>query len=337
MTRTTPPRPLDIEAVFPELSAHRATSTRLHPRPGTREAHQSSVGGPFMWPADESWPTCQEPHPRNRGRRVADVHRERAVLREAWSRNPADGPTEEDRALLDALHEEHHVPDLSDTTPVPLLPLTQLFIKDVPGLVAPHGTDLVQVLWCPFDGHGPQGTPGVHVRWRSSSDCQEILTAPPLPEVVGFDGYVPEPCVIDPEQVVEHEYVERLGSDLQERIEEWETQLEEEAEDDEEDILTYHHDLSVAPGWKVGGYAKWNVTGPADVTCSCGNSMRLFLTVAAYEWDGIISSWTPLEDRQAPSPQDIKHPTEVVVGRGGSLNVFACAADPRHEHKVFLQ
>ncbi|MET9534722.1 hypothetical protein ABZY02_29880 [Streptomyces sp. NPDC006649] len=211
--------------------------------------------------------------------------------------------------------------------------------------MAPEGADLVQVLWCPFDGHGPQGAPGVHVRWRSSSECQEILTAPPLPEVVGFGGYLPEPCVIDPEQVVEHEYVEHLDSDLQERIEAGETQLEEETGDDEEEaeeeaegaILTYHHDLSVAAGWKVGGYAKWNVTGPACATCSCGSSMRLFLTVATYEWDGIISSWTPLEDRQAPSPQDIKHPTEVVVGRGGSLNIFTCAADPRHEHSVFLR
>ncbi|MFJ9686214.1 hypothetical protein ACIRRX_11050 [Streptomyces bacillaris] len=52
MSRTTPPRPLDTEALFPELAAHRGTTTRLHPRPGRPEATDSSVGGPLLWPAD---------------------------------------------------------------------------------------------------------------------------------------------------------------------------------------------------------------------------------------------------------------------------------------------
>lgn len=34
MTRTTPPRPRDVETLFPELAAHRGTTTRLHPQPG---------------------------------------------------------------------------------------------------------------------------------------------------------------------------------------------------------------------------------------------------------------------------------------------------------------
>ncbi|MGW1409676.1 hypothetical protein [Streptomyces sp. NPDC002403] len=56
MTRTTPARPLDVEALFPELAAYRGTTTRLHPRPGNPEASDSSVGGPMLWPADEPWP-----------------------------------------------------------------------------------------------------------------------------------------------------------------------------------------------------------------------------------------------------------------------------------------
>jgi hypothetical protein len=34
MTRTTPARPVSVEALFPELALYRARTTRLHPRPG---------------------------------------------------------------------------------------------------------------------------------------------------------------------------------------------------------------------------------------------------------------------------------------------------------------
>ncbi len=53
MTRTTPPRPVDIAELFPELRDHCATTTRLHPRPGTPGVGDSSIGGPPRWPAGE--------------------------------------------------------------------------------------------------------------------------------------------------------------------------------------------------------------------------------------------------------------------------------------------
>lgn len=49
MTRTTPPRPVDITELFPELSEHLATATRLHPRPGRPTTAESSVGGPWRY------------------------------------------------------------------------------------------------------------------------------------------------------------------------------------------------------------------------------------------------------------------------------------------------
>ena len=58
MTRTTPPRPVDVEAAYPELGPLARPATRLHPRRGTPTAEQSSIGGPLLWPADEPWPTC---------------------------------------------------------------------------------------------------------------------------------------------------------------------------------------------------------------------------------------------------------------------------------------
>ncbi|WP_327429113.1 hypothetical protein [Streptomyces sp. NBC_01236] len=338
MTRTTPPRPLDIEAEFPELASYRKTCTRLHPRRGTPEPCQSSIGGPFLWPADEPWPACRAAHPRDTGRRIEDIHRERRVLDEAWRRNLETGPTDEERDVLAELQREHHVPGLQDTDPVPLLPLVQLFAKNVPDLVAPKGRDVLQVLWCPFSAHGRQATPDVHLRWCKATECTPLFN-PPSPELVGDAWYVPEPCTLAPEQVVEHEYVELLSESLQGRIKEWEEGNEEEAGVEAAsrgEFLTYGEDFSIAPGWKVGGYASWDVTGPHPVTCSCGAPMELLLAIGSMEWGG-TRSWVPLEDRELIGRRGANTPTRVRVGRGGSLNVFICPADPAHEHKVSLQ
>ncbi|MYS07021.1 hypothetical protein GTW71_11375, partial [Streptomyces sp. SID6041] len=62
---TTPPRPFDVTALFPQLALLARTATRLHPRPGSPTVHDSSVGGPLLWPADEPWPYCEEPHDRH--------------------------------------------------------------------------------------------------------------------------------------------------------------------------------------------------------------------------------------------------------------------------------
>lgn len=58
MTRSTPPRPIDIAAVFPDMVPLARSAVRLHPRHGTPTVRDSSVGGPLLWPADEPWPLC---------------------------------------------------------------------------------------------------------------------------------------------------------------------------------------------------------------------------------------------------------------------------------------
>ncbi|MFB7455589.1 DUF1963 domain-containing protein [Streptomyces sp. NPDC056188] len=63
MARTTPPRPLDVEALFPEVADYRKTAVRLHPRLGDPSARQSSLGGPVLWPLSEPWPHCEDDHP----------------------------------------------------------------------------------------------------------------------------------------------------------------------------------------------------------------------------------------------------------------------------------
>ncbi|MFE1827683.1 hypothetical protein [Streptomyces yangpuensis] len=302
MIFTTPPRPLDIEALFPGLAAHRATATRLHPRAGRPTARDSHVGGPMLWPADEPWPACDEDH-RHGG---------------------------------------------------PLLAVAQLYARDVPDLAAgPDGSDLLQVFWCPFDLHGPTGY-GMHVRlrWRRSAEVREVLAPQPEPAHVGFDGYVPAPCVLHPERVTEYPYIESLTGELGELVEEWEDAQEEaayEAEDEDEDFAlpSYQSDLSVAPGWKAGGHAAWNVTGPGNMDChGCGHGMRLLLTVDSYEWRSDSESWRPLPagaaalaegEGEGTAEGDAHRPTGVAVGNFGKLNVFACPHDPAHPHRLSVQ
>ncbi|MFG2976805.1 DUF1963 domain-containing protein [Streptomyces sp. NPDC048331] len=60
MTRRTPPRPVDVEQLFPEVAPLRRQAVRLHPRAGTPSREESSVGGPLLWPERDAWPLCPE-------------------------------------------------------------------------------------------------------------------------------------------------------------------------------------------------------------------------------------------------------------------------------------
>lgn len=347
MTRTTPPRPLDVEKPYPGLAAHRGTTTRLHPRPGTPGVADSSVGGPLLWPVDEPWPVCTEPHPRAHGRRPVDIHRARRILGDAWARDPASGPTDEERELLTELEREHRVADLADTDPLPMLGVAQLYRRDVPDLrPGPEDHDLLQVFWCPFDRHGRTGY-GMSVRlvWRRSWEVTEVLSTPPRPEVVGYEGYVAEPCVLHPEQVVTYPFSGTLPEELCARIDAAEEALEEVAEaayeetgEEPVDEPRYQYDLSIPPGWRAGGFASWHLTDPARMDCaSCATPMELLLTVDSSEWDGGSRSWIPLEEHGLPGGSRSATPTEVTVGRWGELNIFACPGDPGHPHRWSIQ
>ncbi|UQA92764.1 hypothetical protein [Streptomyces halobius] len=344
MTRTTPERPVAPLGLFPELSGYRRTGTRLHPRKGNPELHESSVAGPFLWPADEPWPMCQAVHEKGRGHRLAHVRLRRRILDDAWRRDPQRGPSDEEREILAGLQPGLHAPDLRDTDPIPMLAAAQLYSRDIPDLTGPEGYDLLQILWCPFEVHGPARTMDVMVNWRRSRDVTDVLTDTPEPAVVGRAECVPSPCVLHPEQITEHEYVGLLSDALQERIEAWEEELLEVAEENEEEYapgeeyeLTYQHDLSIPPGWKVGGFASWHLTDPARVDCSsCDTLMRPLLTIADREWDLGSLSWVPIEDRQVIRTMGASAPTDVYLGHG-LMRIFTCPTDPTHPHRLSFQ
>ncbi|MFE7056974.1 hypothetical protein ACFVAO_17395 [Streptomyces californicus] len=339
MSRTTPPRPVNIEALFPKLGAFRGTTTRLHPRPGRPDAAASSVGGPVLWPADEPWPVCTEPHKRSSGYRIADVRRERQVLADAWAR---DRPTDEERDLLKELGRRHRQREIADTDPIPLVVLAQLYQRDVPGLPpGPDGCDLLQVFWCPFEAHGPTRYGlAPHVRWRRSDHVTVPLDTPPQPALVGFKGSIAEPCVLHPEEVATYPYADSLPPRLWKKIDSWEDAEARRAEqrDQDEEPPTYHHDLSIPQGFRVGGFPSWRTTDPQAVNCEvCAAPMNLLLTLDSYEWSGADGSWMPIEEGNIAERLRDRCPTQLTFGRDGLLNIFACQADPGHPHRWSLQ
>jgi hypothetical protein len=271
MTRTTPPRPVDIASVFPALTPLTRIATRLHPRPGSPSPQDSSVGGPLLWPAAEPWPHCDSPHVGlNPAISLADVRLERRIRAAAYGRSM----TPQERESLRRIHPLPDFPITKPQVPQPyegsmaMLPVAQLYVRDVPGLCAPAGADLLQVLWCPFDHHPDEYMPKTALFWRSAVAVTDILTAPPEPSGVQFVGYVSEPCLLDPEQVTEYPAPLELDDDLREQVEMWcirrSTGVEPDIEDYrdaayEEEASLYFNELCIAPGWKVGGWIHWGL------------------------------------------------------------------------------
>jgi hypothetical protein len=325
VVRTTPPRPVELDAVFPELGEHTRTTTRLHPRPGAPTPADSSIGGPLLWPAGEAWPVCAEDHDYvDVLLKPETVRRWRRILAEAWARTPAGDNlqlTDEEEAALPDL-DESEPPELA-AQPIAMVPVAQLFRRDVPGFIGPTGADLLQVLWCPFEHSTLEYCPRVAVRWRRAADVTEPLAAAPEPLVVAGEHYLPEPCVVHPEPVAERQYIGLLPDDLQERIGAWEDGTGNE----------YQYDLSIAPGWKLGGFASWHLTDPLPMDCeACGAPMELLLRAASGEWDGGTGSWRPIEDSQPPI-----NPPEIQIGRGYSLWIFYCPRSFDHPTQTAMQ
>lgn len=355
MTRTTPPRPALVDAVLPRLTPLARTATRLHPRPGSPTVRDSSVGGPLLWPAGEPWPYCDGPHEQGvtfvRGARapkpatsVEDVRLQRRIMAEAASRSP-DNPhfpeyTSEEKAALDRIQAGHPWPE----GPVPLLSVAQLFTRDIPQLRAPEESDLLQILWCPFD-HGWEPYPRTALYWRIAADISDVLTRIPEPFLAEDQEYVPEPCMLHPEEVTEYPNLLEVDEDLREQVSRWcrqqlpGTDVDSPFEAPPEDF--YQKELSTAPGWKVGGWPTWGRTDPYHQRCpACGSELAPLLTIASVEWDPSTRSWIPYEDQADAVPgayPDLGEPAMVRINDNDQLQLYACAKFPAHPHVAQVQ
>ena len=302
MTRTTAPARDDVTALFPGIGAHAARATRLHPRRGAPGRRDSHVGGPLWWPTDEPWPVCDAPHvvPTQAPIPPPLLARLRAARR---TRNWADGA-----AVLAELASEipgftgvdhrdgtaHGHVARPDPEPAPLAAIAQLRAADVPSLDPPPGTDLLQVLWCPND-HDLDGggwAPAATLRWRREADLPAGPGEQPPKPAVSEARYLPHPCVLQPEPVVEYPWWQDLPAGIGYQVHAW----------DIEHGGRYHRQLATAPGWKVGGWPAWPTTDAVALLCTgCGGRMTHLLQIDSGEW-GDPARWQPQEERGFAAP-----------------------------------
>lgn len=232
--------------------------------------------------------------------------------------------------------------------PVAMLPVAQLYTRDFPALRPPGRADLLQVLWCPFDHSPLKPYPKPVLYWRIADTITDLLTAPPEPPAVQLDGYLPVPCLLYPEPVTEYPNFLDLSQDLRELAEQW---CRRQAEGTgpgsaytSDPKQFYWDELSVAPGWKAGGWPNWGFTDPIPQSCSvCGTSMDPLLTIASTEWDRSTRGWIPYEDQaRADTPRYIgaphpARPAMVQIADDSSLQLYACPASPDHPHTELIQ
>lgn len=370
----TPPPAVDVTQVVPGIAAYARTATRLHPRPGAVSARMSHVGGPLLWPAGEPWPTCTapcevtwtEPMPaaaiellhgireftqaetspaaveevRALGSgamavRAASLQARRAS---AWSKAGEIARAGRDVGLeMDLARETITLTDIgSHEVPNPLLPVCQLRAADVPDLWCPPGADMLQVLWCPcqHDYEGMVWAPMIELRWRCETDDLGEVTAPV--SRVDHDNYQPTCCQINPEQVTEYPDTDDLPPDLADVINATLTD-----HTDTTYARFYPRSLSVAPGWKAGGWPAWNRGKDPRGCRTCGRPVTLLLTIASKEFEGGTGPrWRVIEDRpadgsdpgHAPIGDPTREPTGIVVGRWESLRIFVCTQCPTNPH-----
>jgi hypothetical protein len=274
---------------FPVLAGTARETVRLHPRPGNPDARSGSLGGPLLWPVGEVWPTCGS----------------------SW-------------CTLEGLPAARSIePGTS-----PLVPVLQVFERDVPQVPFPEGHDVLQVLWCPFSHE--QSEPLPLVIWRRGADLEHATAADGRVHPDAPAGQVPSPCTVTPELVVEYsaEALDRgqimaLDAAGLQALAGW-------------DLWS---DLLVAPGSKLGGHPSW-VQGPEWPQCACGARMAHLATIASWEYDGVFSRrWIPVQEQPLFDLQaeqgalfaqhpEIRQPHGMMLGDAGNYHLFTCTACP---------
>ena len=203
---------------------------------------------------------------------------------------------------------------------VAMVPVLQIYARDVSELPFPAGADLCQVLWCPVT-HESDHVPVLHVVWRDSPLVTKVLTEVPEP-VECEEEYLPSPCVLSPERVREYPSAWVLPTKLDKQIAEW-TKSSHNPED-----WSYQYHLSAAPGTKVGGWIDW-MQDPISMECDRGHEMSHLLTIASWEHDTeSCRTWTPLEEQHLLGLPELLEPANIMIGDAGSMYIFTCLKCP---------
>lgn len=302
----TPPRPVNVSELIPELARYARHTTRLHPRRGTPTVEQSSIGAPMLWPNNEPWPTCTTP----------------------WWFWDLDVPGSQPEG-----EHPHRVAN-------PMVPVLQLFAVDAPSIQYPPGTNLLQILWCPvyhvhLPGQDDAYAPATVVKWRDAAELPATTWTPPTP-IDAEEQSIPGPCNLYPEQVVEYptDLPDHLWNQIAELDDDGWRNSRSWGQDGAE--LSYQYDLSVAPGTKVGGWPRWHAFDPYPMPCAeCGQQLDLLVSFGSVEHGDGNGQWDSPD--LVAIDTDYGSTTGLTLGRGGDLQIFYCSANPRHPIHTHVQ
>ncbi len=221
----------------------------------------------------------------------------------------------------------------------PLVAALQLRKEDVPEVGFRRGTDLFQLLWCPHN-HEPEYCPAVTAYWRKAEAIRDPVRSHPAP-TDPVRRYVPKPCLLYSERVVEYPDPFELDEALYDRLQASEPLAR--AVDLVRPLAVgpwvppgdaaalYQCWLSTADGTKVGGYPDW-VQGPEYPACSCGAVMELLVLFSSWEFDGATwGRWLPVQERDVLTADyrvrtAVQSAAGLMFGDAGNMYVFICRA-----------
>ncbi|MEU6847286.1 hypothetical protein ABZ930_35990 [Streptomyces sp. NPDC046716] len=293
MPREIPLPPYDIAELVPEFANLARDTVLLYPRSGEPGVHHSSMGGPLLWPADEPWPYCAQPG--------------------HWAFGTGGGS------------------GASKPGAVPLVPVIQLFARDVPWLEFPPGKDVVQLLWCALiHDNDPAGAVLPKLYWRSEAEtvAAGLTYDVPAPRAGEYEeDFVPRPCTVCPTPVVEYP-----GYDLPDGLL---TELRPRLEALEDRFGCHYTEVASALQNKVGGYPAWNQR-PNWPHCEQGHRMEHLFSVTG---EPAYGRWLPLDDHEpgttppkwdAPAAPDVLESIgpDLEIGDAGGMYVFLCRQCP---------
>lgn len=199
----------------------------------------SHVGGPMLWPYGDPWPVCSEPHQLETGGYAPDeIRSARAVGTWPESRR---GPAPARRGKADRRRSWG-----SRSSSAGMSRAWR------PG---PDNADLVQLFRCPYT-HMSHQEYRCHLRWRRAAEtesAERFLMSPPEVPLLRWENELPQPCVLHPEEVDTYPWAEgdTLPAPLIDLIDAWD---DAQAAEHGPEALNYPCDLSIPPGWRVGGY-----------------------------------------------------------------------------------
>lgn len=264
----------------------------LYPRSGEPGVRHSSMGGPLLWPTGEPWPYCaQSGH---------------------WAFGTCGDSAGE-----------------SKPGAVPMVPVIQLFARDVPWWEFPEGKDVVQLLWCALiHEEDPAGVVLPKLYWRNEAEtvARRLLHHFPTPREYE-DDFVPRPCTVCPTPAVEypgHDLPNELLTALRPRLEELQDRFG-----------FWCTEAASALQNKVGGYPAWTQS-PDWPHCGEGHRMEHLFSVTG---EPLLWHWLPLDEHEpgttqpkwdAPAAKDVLDTIgpELAIGDAGGLYVFLCRRCP---------